>query len=170
MNRECKKHRKNLVAYMDRELPRKRLIQIDEHLQGCALCQKELEELRMPVAALLEWESIVPSAGYDRVFWEKVEGLKAGQKNRKEKSFSKQFRLCFKPKFALVTSAALAALIFLITFFELKPLNNEPSQSEILFVQDFDLLYNLEIIENREALENFEVINFLDILEQEVNG
>jgi len=119
---------------------------------------------------LLEWKDVEPSEDYDHVFWEKVAILKEDRETNKGKSgFPHFLQLCFNQRFSLVTSAALAVFIVVITFFALKPHRDLPS-NELGFAKDIELFYNMEIIEQSEALENFEVINLLDVLEQEVSG
>jgi hypothetical protein len=170
MNRKCKKYRKDFVAYLDRELTEKDSASIAGHLLSCAACQKELDELRESMNVLSEWESITPSEGYDRVFWEKVKLVREDKEKKEEKrSFLHVFPLSFHPRFTMVTSAALVIFIFLITFFTLKP-HREIPQKELYIAKDMELFLNMEIIEQSEALENFEVINLLDVLEQEVKG
>ena len=75
----------------------------------------------------------------------------------------------FNQRFTLATSTAIAVCILFAVYFVSKPQNRNISE-ELLFAQDIELLNNLEIIENSEALENFEIINFLDLLDQEMNG
>lgn len=170
MNRTCKKYHKKLVSYLDRELQEKEFAYITEHLRDCTICQGKLDELQESMSILLEWKEIEPSEGYDYVFWEKVAKLKEDRETKKEKRGIPHFlQLCFNQRFSLVTSAALAVFIVVITFFALKPQRDLPS-NELGFTKDIELFYNMEIIEHSEALENFEVINLLDVLEQEVKG
>jgi hypothetical protein len=170
MNFKCKKNRKNLVAFIDRELPEKKLLSISKHLEECPSCKKEINLLNKSMDILLEWKDIKPSKDYDRIFRMKLQKLKAVEdKKREEKWFRHCINFSFNKKFNLAASVVVAAFIFFIAFFALKPDNKAP-QKELLFAQDMEFLYNFEVIENSEALENFEVINLLDILEQELNG
>ena len=168
MNRSCKKHRNNLVAYMDRELSENESAGMSAHLGSCQSCREELGQLHQAMNALPEWENIIPSEDYDRVFWEKVRLAKQEQEKREEKrGLFHIFRFSINQRFSLATSAALAACILVITFFSLRTQTEIP-RHELQMVKNIDLFHNMEIIENREALENFEVIKMLDVLGQDL--
>lgn len=170
MSPQCKKYHKNLVAYLDKELSDRKSTQLAGHLQSCTACRRELDGLKESMEALLEWESIKPSPEYDHVFWGKVQELKSVEaKGKAKRAYLDTLRSFFNPKISLATSAAMAAVILVITFFAFKPPENV-SQNGVHVARDFELFFNMEVIENSEALENFEVISLLDVLEQETNG
>jgi len=163
MNRACKKYRNNIVAYLDRELSENESAGMSAHLGSCQSCREELTHLRQAMNALPEWENIIPSEDYDRVFWEKVGLLRPVQEKR---GLLQVLGFSFSQRFRLVTSAALAACVLVITFFTLR-IQREIPQHELQMVKNIDLFLNMEIIENSEALENFEVIKMLDVLGQD---
>ncbi len=170
MNRICKKHFNNLVAYIDGELSERKQKQIDNHIKVCSACREEIKEMRQATDFLLESESIIPSSDYDSVFWEKIENLKANEDSGKgEGRFLQVFRLLFNQRFPLAASVVFVAFVLMTTLYTLKP-NNGTIQPEFIFTQDMELLCNLNVIEQSDALENFEVITLLDILAQETNG
>ena len=119
--------------------------------------------------AILDLDPIEPSEGFDRIFYQKLTIIK--EESEKKESFwpADIIRLVLNRNYALTASAAFAILFFIVTFSMMKP-QKEISPQEIRIAENFDLFFDLEVIEQSEALEHFEVINLLDILEQEING
>jgi hypothetical protein len=169
MGMKCEKSQSLLVAYLDGELSIKESRNISEHLCSCNVCQRELEDLRGSMDALLDLSPMEPSEGFDRIFYQKLTILK--EESEKKESFwlADIIRLVLNRNNALISSAAFAILFFIVTFAVMEP-QKEISPQDIRIAENFDLFFDLEVIEQSEALEHFEVINLLDILEQEING
>jgi hypothetical protein len=169
MSRKCENYQSLLVAYLDGELSKKESRTISEHLRSCNVCQRELEDIRGSMDALLDFAPIEPSEGFDRIFHQKLTILK--EESEEKESFwpADIIRLVLNRNYALISSAAFAILFFIVTFAVMEP-QKEISSRDIRIAENFDLFFDLEVIEQSEALEHFEVINLLDILEQEING
>lgn len=170
MSRECKKHQKNFVAYLDRELSSRETEHVAAHLASCAACRREVQELQESLRDLPALPVIMPSEGYDQLFWKQIRALREEQAGSKGKRwFVGLLDFCLSRRTGLVASGALAICLCAVTFFALKQ-NNVASRNELYLAKDLELYSNMEVIENSEALENFEVINMLDALEQEEKG
>ncbi|MFN3477018.1 MAG: anti-sigma factor family protein [Candidatus Methylomirabilales bacterium] len=59
----CKEARLLLSAYVAQELTVREREELEEHLQGCLVCQEELEAYRRTWAALGIWEDVPPRPG-----------------------------------------------------------------------------------------------------------
>lgn len=103
----CKKVRKKLSAYLDRELESKKKRTISEHLTRCPDCGKELVILSQQDEFLKQLETIEPSSDFHTAFWQKV--AIAGQAGIK-RGATKTPRLSWLPV------PAMSFLIILIVF------------------------------------------------------
>ncbi len=170
MNKKCTTIRKNLVAYLDRQLSERKKQALQEHLDCCKECRAELNELRASQATMLLWQDITPSEHYDRIFEQKLAMLKQDLAAAKEKSHLLTIvRHCFNTRFALATSAVLAVCIVMLSIVAFKQYR-KPSQHELGISRDIELYRNMEVIQYSEALEHFDMIQVLDVLGQETTG
>lgn len=165
MERKCKIIHKDLVAYLDGELPEKKSLSVSEHLHTCAACQKEYKDLAASMDLLLAWKNISPTEEYDRIFWQKVKSNAV--RDHEKRNFLSMLAALIRQNFSSATSALLAVLLVLITFLQSKP-HKEPQLQEIHMAMNMELFLNMKIIENSEALEHFELIEVLDRFEQDL--
>lgn len=165
MHASCKKIKKDLIAYLDREVADEKARMISQHLKSCAFCQQELQELQGALGLLIEWRDIEPSASYDTVFWQKI---KAGEQQATENpGLISLIHAFLTQNFNAVTSTALALLLVLITFFQSKPAHDVNIRDRDM-IMHLELFLNMEVVEKEEALENFDVIRVLDQFEQDI--
>ena len=70
---ECKTFKRNISCWVDGELKATQKVDFEEHLRGCASCQKEVETFQVLNSVLRQTvNSIEPSWQFDTVFWDKV--------------------------------------------------------------------------------------------------
>ena len=68
----CKEIQELLPAYEEKLLAAQEMDAVRNHLSGCSLCQKELQQLSAAWTLLGVLEPITPSAEFRTGFWEKV--------------------------------------------------------------------------------------------------
>ena len=160
---ECKKIRKNLVAFMYGELEEKERIHLASHLDSCPQCKSELERLRVAVnganslkvdieetMASVDWEGL-PSQIADHVFKEKAE-------LPRESWFTRFARLLIQPKLRPVYAGVLLGVLIgaLTTYMIIRvPHPGETGTAELFAPQDF-----LERVELQMARR--ETLNYLE--------
>jgi len=170
MSRECRAYKKNLVAYMDHELPAHEAELTAAHIRRCDRCRRELRELQEVLQPLSQLQTVLPSDGYDRTFWQKVQ---AAESRHTESPMTWKLRdlfsLVFGGRLRLTASAAVALCALSVTVYALRP-QRELTPRELSIARDIELYSNLDIIEKSDALEYFDIINMLDALEQEEQG
>lgn len=168
MNNQCSLFRKNIVAYLDRELPDHQAGTLAEHLKGCPDCRHELAQLQEALQQLPALPLIQPSGDYDRVFWDKIRALRSKKIDRRQSLFSSVW-LFLTRRTGFTATAAIAVCLSLATFFALRS-PRELSRDDIMIARDIELFSNMEVIENSDALEHFEVIQQLDAFAEDANG
>lgn len=160
---ECKKIRKNLVAFLYGELEEKEKIHLTSHLDSCPQCKSELERLRVAVnganslkpdieetMASVDWE-VLPSQIADRVFKEEAE-------LPKESWLTRFTRSLFQPKLRPVYAGVLLGVLIgaLTTYMIFRvPRPGETGTAELFAPQDF-----LERVELQMARR--ETLNYLE--------
>ncbi len=166
----CKKHREDLIAYMDGELSEKQARRVELHLEECPGCSAELAQMKTAMESLSLWDAVEPSADFDRVFQRKLNAVRIDEpETRKWAGLYDLFKTLVTPRFTLAATAVCAAVIVMVSVFT-AGIRTDIPQDQLHIATDMELFLDLEIIENSEALENFDVITFLDVLEQETNG
>jgi anti-sigma factor RsiW len=170
MKLSCMKHERDLVAYVDGELPADRAAAVERHMQACSSCSSVVAGLRQ-INALPQPPVIEPSADFDRMFWTKLAGVRteAAEPRGLERWRSAVWSFFTRPA-GLSLSAGLALGVFVVTLYLLRPPHASLPAKEVMAAADLDLYSNLEVIQNSEALENFELIQMLDELEQDAQG
>lgn len=166
----CLPYYRNLAAFVDGELPPEKAARVERHLRACEICGAEVRALR-GLARLAPPPEIEPGADFDRVFWEKL----AGVRRHKEPSALEQ-ALCSLKAFVtspagLSLSVGCALAVFVLSLYLLRPMTPAglPRQ-ELMAAADLELYANFDVIENSEALEHFELIEMLDELQQGGQG
>jgi hypothetical protein len=77
----CKEIQDNLSAYIDKALPEKEMVLIEEHLSRCPECLEEYEALKDTINMISSLEEIIPPASFRRELRQKLE--KVAQKQEK---------------------------------------------------------------------------------------
>ena len=100
MKRPCKKVRKNLIAFLNHQLEEEKAKEIEQHLNGCSLCKKEEEELR------LTW-NLLGRLPIDKDFPDISKGVleridREGQKSSFFQRFIEKITLIPAPAFSLL--------------------------------------------------------------------
>jgi len=133
---KCKKVKRKLSAYLDRELESKKKRTISEHLERCPDCRKELVILSQQDEFLEQLETIKPSPDFHTAFWQKVATAEqAGIKREATKI----------PRLSWLPVPAMSFLIILIIFYLF-------TFSSLLFAKDQDL---------RNQIVSYAVKNFI---------
>lgn len=164
----CKKIRKNLVAFLYGELEKNERQRFKAHLNQCPRCRKELEELKKvtqtadvfkedidEVMASVDWEAL-PSQISGEVFREEVRPRRGSWATRIS-GFLFQPRL--RPVFAaLLIGAVLGALVTVAVFRTSQP--GKMAETEFYAPQDF--LENVELeMARRDTLDYLERSQYL---------
>jgi|Deesub1362B_J571_1020462.scaffolds.fasta_scaffold02161_4 anti-sigma factor RsiW len=68
----CKKVKEKLSAFIDKELDREKILEIEQHLAECSECNQELNLLIQAWNALEVLEKIEPSDNFEDRFWQRV--------------------------------------------------------------------------------------------------
>ena len=171
MKLTCIKHHRNLVAYVDGELPKARAARLELHLRTCDSCSADVRALGQ-LSGLAPPAEIEPSADFDRVFWARL----AEARQQKAPSALSQAFFSAKSFFAspagLSLSVGLAMGVFMVSLYLMRPVTQVslPRQQELKAAAELDLYANFDVIQNSEALENFELIEMLDQLKQDKQG
>jgi anti-sigma factor RsiW len=148
--------RRNLTAWVDGELPRRKAEGLERHLTGCAACSAEAEGLR----AAIRWQrQILPrvatAAEYDSgPLHAKLQRALAAEADGRASAW----RWLFRP--VAIAGAVVTAVVVL--FFSvmggpkavLIPLGVEPPP--VAVTSDPDLFENYQVIQHLDALENFD--------------
>ena len=61
---KCNEICDKLSLYIDNELSNEEMLQMEEHLQSCENCQKELEEYKKIISVLQSLPEVEPPVGY----------------------------------------------------------------------------------------------------------
>lgn len=140
-----------LSAFIDGELSQAEVQSVTRHLESCSACRKKLSELSAADGLIQGLAPIVPSAGFDRTFWGKVADLEEGQQSHWWKRF---LRPAWRPALATGLAAGLVAGLFFITGLD-KGVSPEDQfvAENVEFLNDYDLIRDLEILQNWEVLE-----------------
>ncbi|UCC39150.1 MAG: zf-HC2 domain-containing protein [Candidatus Aminicenantes bacterium] len=160
---ECKKIRKDLVAFLYGELEGKEKIRFTSHLDSCPQCKSELEQLRVALnganslkpnieetMASVDWEAL-PSRITDYVFKEEV-------RFPQESWFTRLTTFLIQPKLRPVLAGILLGVLIgsFTTYMIFKiPQPGETQTAELFAPQDF-----LERVELQMARK--ETINYLE--------
>ena len=164
----CDQVKKIILQYLNRELGIKDRQSVKEHLSGCSVCQKELQDFQKSWDLLLSWKDEESAPGYISRLWTRI----AVEKPAAERILSHLKEALWKPKFTPVwVTACFVFIFFIFTFshyFYLQKTEmafNKMDSEEIELVDNIELAEHFEVIENIEILEDFDVIENLDSLE-----
>jgi len=83
---KCEDIQKELKAFLDNDIDDQKKAEIQEHLDGCPNCSKDLEQLKKLSEALHTWKGIEPSSH----LYEKLKS-RSNPMNRSGEKFSHTF-------------------------------------------------------------------------------
>ena len=139
-----------LSAFLDGELDIAEADAVKRHLEGCVSCRQYLEALARSDGLVRKMPGLEPSAEFNRTFWQKVDQLEARPVRR--------FRIGnlfsgWRPLLAGGVAGLVAALF--IAHGPPKALTPEEMfiAENIEFLEDFELIRHLDMLESWEALE-----------------
>jgi anti-sigma factor RsiW len=168
MKLSCMMYLRNVVAFVDSELPPDRAARLDRHLQSCSSCSAVVADLRR-INALQPPPEIAPSPDFDSMFRTKLAGQSRVQELSAMPRLSLAWSFLIRPA-GLALSSGLAMVVFAVFLFLMRPPHAALPQQEVMAAKDLDLYANFDVIQNSEALENFELIQMLDELDQDGQG
>lgn len=146
-----------LSAFMDGELSAAQAQAVRQHLAQCDACQQQLAALTAADEMVQGVDAIEPSAGFDRAFWNKVADLETRQANR---WWIRLNLTTWRPALAMGLVAGLAMGLFVMQMQEKGvSLEDRFMAENVELLNEYDLIHDLEILENWEALEAMEELS-----------
>ncbi len=144
---KCEEVSKELIGYLSRSAVSGQRRDVEEHLAGCAACQKRAEELRGIWSVMDELPAVEPSFDFDARVRQRV----AAEPRRK------WFELFVpQPRLALAVGLLIALLVLVVKL----PLNNPGTVVTTVATQQEDF----NAIKNLGVLENYDVVTKMDAL------
>ncbi len=150
----CKEVEPELVAYLDGELPEPVRAEVEAHLEKCAACRAERDQLASALEAAASLPATQPSANLAEQFWKRFQegrqkGLKAGLLS------------LFKWPRPLWVGAAATACLLAVVLLAL-PRDRPVEKAEAVIASHLDLFSDYETIKHLDILEDLEYIQALD--------
>ena len=140
-----------LSAFMDGELSATEEQSVRQHLAHCQTCQRQLEALAATDDMVRALDVLEPSEGFERTFWRRVADMETRQADR---WWMRLNRPVWRPALAMGLVAGLAVGIFVMRLPEKGvSLEDRFMAENVELLNEYDLIHNLEILENWEALE-----------------
>ncbi|MGX1928322.1 HEAT repeat domain-containing protein [Flagellimonas sp. 2504JD4-2] len=151
-----------LPEYLDNVLPKAKVIEVEEHLSDCAVCQKELEELQTLFKAFANEPTVVPSDKLRSKFEEALEIEKAG--TTKVVSLSAERR---KSSWASNMLKVAASIALLVGSFQMGSVFQQRKGNEDLaFAKNESLQLKqtamLSLMENQSASKRIQGVNYIE--------
>lgn len=138
-----------------------------QHLQACAACATQLQELRQTMALLDEWEAPEPSPYFDTRLQARLREEKAAESARASRE-----RFAWLPRPALAIAAALLIAVGVgvlnlrhttVTESPSKIAINQPAASNVESVQRGTAVADLQTLDSDDDLyANFDVLDDID--------
>ena len=150
----CKEVKPELVAYLDGELQDSIRSDVEAHLESCAACRAERENLASTLRSLESLPATEPSANLAEQFWtrfseSKDKGVKAGLLS------------LFKwPRPVWVGAGVTAGLLAVVLL--VLPKDKPVEKAEAAIASHMDLFSDYETIKNLDILEDLEYIEAMD--------
>ncbi len=170
--KDCKKIRKDLVAYLYKEKGEKEKHEIEKHLDSCAECMRKFNELKDVLLCADAVKKDIDQA-VESVDWDTLPSKIADQvlspshhKKRQESKFKRILNSVFTVKLVPVYAALLAGIIIggVLTFMILRPggMTEEAVPSPSGFMVSRDVLDTMDLeMARRETLDYLEQSKFL---------
>ncbi len=150
----CKKFEEDISAYLDKELALTRQKEVEEHLQVCQECQKKLKEFEEVWGLLDEYQTIPDiCTPVSKFYIQTLPSYLLGKKNFALPFF--KYRV-FPYASIILAGILFGVLLFCFFFYDFSDFNEEIWENrEILSHPDFEIIANLEILENYEVWKYF---------------
>lgn len=146
-----------LSAFLDGELSELENQRIKQHLEGCRFCRQALAELSAADGMVQELEVLEPSPGFERAFWRQIADLEEKQQVR---WWQHLLRPGWRPVLATGLAAGLVVGLFFITGVDnAVSLEDRFVAENIDFLNDYEVIRDLDILQNWEALEAMEELS-----------
>ncbi|HZX10468.1 MAG TPA: zf-HC2 domain-containing protein [Acidobacteriota bacterium] len=169
--KDCKNIKKDLVAYIYNEIDEQKKSQIQEHLNSCPECQKEVEELKEVLLCADTYKKEINEA-VESVDWEALPSQIADQvipknqtqKQSTENKFKKLLNSIFTARLAPVYAALLAGIIMggVLTFMILRPGRAPEGTAPTQFMVSRDFIETMDVeMARRETLDYLEQSKYL---------
>lgn len=166
--KDCKKLRKDIVAFLFGELGPEDQLRVKAHLKVCPLCRKEARELEIVQKESASLSSDISEA-MSTVDWETLpeiiadEVFKPTSAPRSFRSNRRWFSLLFQPKWRPVYAGILLGMILgsFVTYYVLRPSGTGMVRTQdIVLTSDFLEKAELEVA-RRETLEYLEKSQYI---------
>lgn len=140
-----------LSAYLDNELNDVQRHHVQRHLDTCSACQKQLAALQRADDWIREPGDTALSAGFEQRFWGKLTDL---DHQKSLPAWRQWLQPGWRPAVAAGLAAGLVLGVLIFTGPEPGLSRDEMAIAENMeLLMDYDLISNLEILENWDALE-----------------
>ncbi len=162
---DCSEIKKLIPIFLDGELKASAHQRVESHFDTCAECRREARAIQNSWEMLGELDDIQPDPNYNTRFWTRV----AEQTSWREKLFNEIKALFLNRR--LVPALAAAGLILCVTlvatykYFQPLQMDGriaEFSDTDLDFVDNFELVENFDLIRDIELLSDLEIIEMLD--------
>ena len=154
MTHTCKEiHRVHLL--IDGELYNDDHQRIKDHLRTCSICRSEWESLSRLSRMMDHVDEVVPRAGFDRDFWDKIEAYDQTRQG------SLMNRLSRWPLGRAMIPVAVALVLTAGLYLSMKTSNPFPENMPL--ADQMDLLEAMDVVDNLDLLENWEAINRMNV-------
>lgn len=165
--KECKKIRKDLIAFLYGELETERQENFLSHLKSCSACQSELEKFKEVKKGADSLNKEIEEA-MSSVNWEELPAQIAGavfkkEEGKKESWFIQFSKALWRPKLRPVYAALLAGILLgsFFTFLVFRSPSKRQEKGEVLVIpQNFIERVELEMA-RRETLDYLEKSQYL---------
>lgn len=147
-----------ISSLIDGELSHKETESVRQHIASCDICRKEFDALKSLDNFLCDIKPVVPSHGFDRGFWKKVDALNtidALKTKRPPWSIFKDFSWGWRPAMGAVAALLMVAAGTVIPY-RSAPTDLDPTG--MLIAENITLYSDYEIINNLELFENWDEI------------
>ncbi len=152
---KCKKIKKNLLRYFEKQLDEVFSQKIAEHLNNCTQCNEEYKLIKNMQDALLNLEEIEPTSDYKDKFWNKVANT------------SPQIKLITYKKYILPIAASVIIIIALvISLNKIYKISETSSQLTQQDLKDIEFINEIEDIIESPLITNPPAIL---LTEEEIN-
>jgi anti-sigma factor RsiW len=140
-----------LSAFLDGELDNARMQQIRSHLDSCAPCRERLAALVATDKMIQAADGIEPSADFERIFWRTVSEL---EQRPAPFAWKRWLQPGWRPAIAIGLAAGILFGIMMLT----GPRQDMSLEEMFLadnieFLEEYDVIRHLDILENWDALE-----------------
>jgi hypothetical protein len=155
----CRKVKKNLTAYFDKELKPEEMEAIKNHIYSCTKCRSEYEILVKNFNALETVQEIEPGEFFEQNFYIKLN--KAKLNIREKVNIIDRIKEFFTINWRIPAFSISIITIIFTSMILLNSLKHNNASDEFNIATNFEFYKNYEIISNLEMLEDYEIVKNL---------